>query len=61
MMYVNKQDQCFNLSLAYILFIGFDYTVHAGYQRNHYEPIERFSTEQEAIDFIHWVAQESNK
>ena len=60
MMYTNSFDECYNLSLAYRIYTNGS-LVLANFPNSVGEHIDTFNTEKQAIDFIHWVAQEMNK
>lgn len=60
MMYANQYDECYNLSLAYHIYTDGS-LVYADYPNAPRQHIDTFNTEKQAIDFIHWVAQEMNK
>lgn len=58
MMYTNSFDECYNLSLTIRIYTDSN-CVYADYTNAPRQLIETFKTEKQAIDFIHWIAQES--
>jgi hypothetical protein len=59
MMFINSYNECYNLSLAHRIYRD-GTVVRADFGRNS-ELIESFDNEQQAIDFIRYIAKEMNK